>query len=98
MKVTIELSGAEESQLIAAARQEGIEPAELVRKLVVENLPTGTPDGKPTDPTLALFAQWEREDDQMTPDEIEAARQEFEQFKQGINAVRAQGGARLIYP
>jgi hypothetical protein len=98
MTVTIELSYEEETRLVAEARREGIDPAELVRKLVVAHLPIVAQDGKPTDPTLALFAQWEQEDAQMTPEEIDAARQECEQFKQHINAERARAGARLIYP
>jgi hypothetical protein len=65
----------------------------------VENLPTAhaDADAEETDPTLRLFAQWEREDAAMTPDEVEAARREAEEFKASINAERAQAGARLIY-
>jgi hypothetical protein len=98
MTVTIELNGDEAARLTAAARHEGVELAELARKLVVEHLPTVTQDGEVTDPTLALFARWDREDAQMTPEEIEEARREFEEFKQNINAERERAGARLIYP
>jgi hypothetical protein len=98
MTVTIELDDAEETLLMAAARREGIEPAELLRKLVITHLPSRAQDDEPTAPTLALFAQWDQEDAQMTPEEIAAERREFEQFKQSINAERARTGARLIYP
>src|SRR5437016_14666341 len=98
MTLTLELDPNEEVRLAAAARQEGLAPAELARRLVVEHLPSVTENSEEEDPTLALFAQWEKEDAQMTPAEIEEARREFEEFKQGINAERARAGARLIYP
>jgi hypothetical protein len=96
MTLTIELNLDEEARLAAAANQEGLDPAELARKLVVQNLPSVL-QNEEEDPTLALFAQWDREDSQMTPAEIEEARREFEEFKQNINAERARAGARLIY-
>lgn len=98
MTVTIELSREEETRLVAAARQEGLAPAELVRKLVVAHLPSVDGGGQPADPTLALFARWEQEEAQMTPEEIDEARRECEQFKQNINAERARAGARPIFP
>jgi hypothetical protein len=72
--------------------------AELARKLVVEHLPTVTQVIEATDSTLALFAQWDRVDAQMTPEELEEARREFEEFKKNINAERKRAGARPIYP
>lgn len=96
MTLTIELNTDEEARLAEVARQKGLAPAELARRLVLEHLPT-----RPTteeDPTLALFAQWEREDAQMTPEEIEVKQRQFEEFKQNINAERARAGSRIIYP
>jgi hypothetical protein len=98
MTLSIELEPDEEARLAAAARREGLEPAELVRKLMIEHLPPVTPTEEDEDPTLALFAQWDREDAQMTPAEVEAARREFEEFKQNIDAERRRAGARIIYP
>src|SRR5262245_64571656 len=98
MTVTIEFNPDELARLAAAARQESLGLAELARKLVLEHLPPGADGGEPEDPTLALFAQWDREDAQMTTEEMEEARREFEEFKEGINAERARAGARLIYP
>jgi hypothetical protein len=98
MTLTIQLEPDEEARLAAAARREGLDPASLVRKLMIEHLPPVTQSVEEEDPTLALFAQWDREDAQMTPEEIEAARREFEEFKQNINAERTRSGARLIYP
>jgi len=98
MTMTIELNSDEEVRLAAAARQEGLAPAELARRLVVEHLPSVSENAEEEDPTLALFAQWEKEDAQMTPADVEEAQREFEKFKQNINDERARVGARLIYP
>jgi hypothetical protein len=98
MTLTIQLNADEEARLAAAARHEGLDPAELARRLVVEHLPSITVGGREEDPTLALFAQWEAEDARMTPAEMEAARREFEEFKQNINVEWARAGARVIYP
>ena len=97
MALTIHLTAAEEARLETAARREGLDPAELARKLVIERLPSTIPDEE-EDPTLALFAQWDREDAAMTPEEIEEAKREAEEFKRNINAERARAGARIMYP
>jgi hypothetical protein len=97
MTLTIELTPREEARLVAAARRAGLEPQALARKLVTQGLPD--PDQHPaTDPTLALFAQWDEEDAAMTPEEAEAARRDFEEFKQNLNDERARAGARIMFP
>ena len=68
------------------------------QKLVIEHLPPVSPDGEDQDPTLALFARWDKEDAQMTPEDVEEARREFEEFKQNINAERSRAGSRILYP
>jgi hypothetical protein len=97
MTLTIELTPTEEAQLTAAARQAGIPPTELARKLVTEHLPAVTPD-IPEDPTLALFAQWDADDAQMTPEEVTEAQRDYTEFTRRMNAERARAGARLLYP
>ena len=97
MTLTIELTPTEEARLTAAARQAGLEPAELARKLVAEHLPLVTPV-IPEDPTLALFAQWDTDDAQMTPEDIAEAQRDYDAFTQRINAERARAGARILYP
>ena len=98
MTLTIDLSREEESQLVAAATVEGVPPADLARRLLTEHLPRKTSDSPEQDPTLALFAQWDREDAAMTSEQVAEARGEFEEFKQNINAERRRAGARIIYP
>ena len=96
MTLVIELSPEEEARLAAAAEREGLLPSELARKLVTQNLPP-TPPGGAEDPTLALFAQWEKEDANMTPEEIEQERRLWEEFKANINAERDRAGARRVF-
>lgn len=97
MTLTIELTPLEEAQLTAAARQAGLDPAELARKLVTARLPPATPD-TPEDPTLALFAQWDADDAQMTPEDIAEAQRDYDEFTQQMHAERARAGARVLYP
>ena len=97
MTLTIELTPTEQAQLTAAARQAGLDPAALARKLVTEHLPPVTSD-TPEDPTLALFAQWDADDAQMTPEDIAEAQRDYDAFTQRMNAERARSGARLLYP
>jgi hypothetical protein len=96
MAVTLHLTPSEEARLEAAARQQGLDPAELARKLVIERLPPDTSDEE--DPTIALFARWDQEDAAMTPEEIEEAKREAEEFKRNINTERARAGSRIMYP
>ena len=97
MTLTIELTPIEEAQLTAAACQAGMDPAELARKLVTAHLPPTTPD-TPEDPTLALFAQWDTDDAQMTPEDIAEGQRDYVVFTQQMNTERARVGARILYP
>src|SRR5690348_9844971 len=97
MTLTIRLTPEQEALLEAAARQEGVDSAELVRKLVTEHLSAVTTEEPEPDPTLALFAQWEREDANMTPEEIAKENRDWEAFKANINAERDRAGARRVF-
>lgn len=97
MPLTIELTPAEEAQLLAAAHQVGLTPAELDRQLVRTHVPDVLAP-PPEDPTLALFAQWDAEDAQMTPEEMAAAQRDCQEFIRHMNAERAKVGARILYP
>ena len=96
MTLIINLTPAEEAQIQAAAEQKGTSPDELVRNLVVDHLPEMLTDSPLSDPTLALFAQWEKEDSQMSPEQIEEERRLWEQFEAGINETRQASGMRLL--
>jgi hypothetical protein len=94
MTLTINLTSTEEQQLRAAAQQEGIAPAELARKLVIEHL-LPAPDENAE--SIALLQSWLEEEATDDPDEIQQAEAELEAFKQAINAERERAGARRIY-
>ena len=96
MTLTIDLTPAEEARLTAAATHEGIPAQELVRRVLAANLPSVQNSGE-TDPTLALFAQWQEEDARMATEEKAEAERDLEEFKQNINAERERAGARLVY-
>ena len=71
---------------MAAASRNGLAPADLVRKLVVEHLPVVPADSMPEDATLALFARWEAEDGTDDSDEIETRTREWEELKTRLDA------------
>ena len=97
MTLTIELTPTAAAQLMAAAQQAGLAPADLVQKLVAEHLPSIMPK-LPEDPTLALFAQWDTEDAQMTPEEVTETQRDYNEFTRRMNAERARAEAWLLYP
>lgn len=65
MNLIIDLTASEEAEISAAAKQNGMAPADLVKKLVKDHLPTATPNVS----TQELFAKWAEEDAHMTDEE-----------------------------
>jgi len=94
MTLTIDLTQEEEMRLRAAAQKEGIDPAELVRKLVTEHLPPAQDENAAS---IALLESWLTEDATDDPDEVQQAQEELEAFKRAINAERERAGARRRY-
>ncbi len=99
MTLTIDLTPAEAARLAAAARREGIAPAEAARKLVTKHLP---PDEREVDTrnaaSIALLQFWLAEDVTDDPVEIRQAEEELAEFKRSMNANRAATGEGLLYP
>lgn len=109
MKLTIELSPAQEARLFAAARREGTDLPSLAQKLLTDHLPeietdaTKTPKansaiGVENAAAIALLDSWLAQDATDDPEEIRQAEEEFEQFKSDMNANRAATGERLVFP
>lgn len=97
MTVTIRPTPAEEARLFTIAQQAGLAPDALAHQILVEQLDAMAP--RPTDdPTLALFAQWDAEDAQMTAEELAEAQKAYTTFTQHMNAERERLGARRLYP
>ena len=49
------------------------------------------------DRTHEIFEQWRKEDEALTPEELERERLLWEQFVENINAERDRAGSRRIY-
>jgi hypothetical protein len=97
MNLIIDLNPIEEARISAAARQIGLAPADYVKKLVNEHMPSIVETKTENDPTLALFAQWDKEDAQMTSEEVEQENRTWEEFKTNINTERKRSGAREVF-
>ncbi len=100
MTLTLDFSQQEEERLTAAARQQGVDPAELARQLVTENLPPLPIEEVDSQnaAAISLLQSWlhdEKTDDQVL---IHRAEEELEEFKQRLNANRAETGERLLFP
>lgn len=97
MTLIIDLTPTEEACLTAAAQEVGLAPAELAKKLLTNQLPGLAAKGAEVDPTLALFARWEREDAGMTPEEVAEEERQWKEFKGNLNAERNRAGARRLF-
>jgi hypothetical protein len=94
MTLTIELTPEEEARLQAAAREQGLEPAECAHRLLTEHLPAVDPE----DRTLELFAAWDAEDATDDPEEIQRRNREWEELKAQMNETRTQLGMEPLFP
>jgi hypothetical protein len=90
MTLTVELTPNEECR-VREAKARGIDVQALL-KGVIASLPEPA-----VDRTNELFAQWEAEDANMTPEEMAAEQAEWEAFKANVNATRGETGERPIF-
>ena len=98
--MTLNVSPHAEARLFDFARQESIEPAALVEKMVHAYRPTKqtapiyTADNDPLMAQLAaLIAQAPTD-----PAELQEAEEDLKDFMRNMNAPRRETGARLLYP
>jgi hypothetical protein len=96
MTLTIQLDEVEQARLDAAAKQEGMAPAELARKVLTDHLPPLATHGEREDPTLTLFRQWEEEGAARTPEEALRENELWEEFQSNVNETRAALGMREL--
>ena len=96
MTLTIELTEAEQARLTAVAKQEGLRPEELARKVLTDYLPSVTEAPLHEDPTLALFREWEEEGAARTAEEAEQENELWEKFQANVNETRAALGMRKL--
>ena len=93
MTLTLELTPQEERRL-EAARAKGIDVLTMLKGFIA-SLPDAPKIEQ--DQTSELFAQWDREDAEMTPSEIAAAQAEWEETKDSLNAARALSGEEPLF-
>ena len=109
MTLTIELTPQEEAWLHDQATKYGLQPAEIVKRLVDERLPRRNASSPPPEPetravdaenaaTIALLDSWLREDATDDPEEIRKAEEDLREFKRNMNAPRKENGERLLFP
>lgn len=96
MTLNIELTPRQEAHLTAVAQRERVAPTEILKRLLTEHLPPEPQEDKP-DTMLALFAQWDNEDQRMTTAEIAEEIRTWEEFKININTERDRAGARKAF-
>lgn len=105
MLLTISLTSDQEAQLRSAAAAEGIEPPELIQKLVSESLPARmrqtsahvSADARRR-AAMELLQSWLDEEATSDPDEIRQAEQELEEFKRAMNASRTDSADTAVFP
>ncbi len=90
------LNPVEEARISAAAKLEGLAP-ESVRRIVHDRLEPVEAGDIETDPLVALFAQWDQEDSEMTTEEVELENQSWNELKAEVNAIRILSGARPAF-
>ena len=100
MTLNINFTPQEEAWIHAEAVQQGLHPAEVVRKLVDERLPgyAAPVIDAQSAAAIALLDSWIAEGVAANPDTRREAERELEEFKRNMNANRAATGERLVYP
>jgi len=100
MTITIDFGPQVEAQLLAIAKQNGIAPAEVVKKLVTGDLPSIQLESGISQrnmAAIALLQSWRHQDATDDPELIRQAEQELNEFKCNINANREISGERPVY-
>ena len=108
MTLQIDVTPREEAWLADQAAQQGLPPAEIVKRLIDAQLPPVTPqeDAEQAAPVLyaksvaaiALLDTWIAEGNAADAETKQQAEQELEEFKRNMNANRAATGERLVFP
>jgi hypothetical protein len=98
--MTLNLSPQVEAKLFDCAKQEGIDPAELVEKMVKAYSPAApasvvyTADNDPLMARLEARIAMAPTD----PETVREAEEDVNEFMRNMNASRKEIGARLLYP
>ena len=108
MTLNIDFTPLEEAWLTAQAAQQGLPPAEIIKRLIDAQLPATTPQEASAQPgvaidaksaaAIALLDSWIAEGTAADAETRRHAEQQLEEFKGNMNANRAATGERLVYP
>jgi hypothetical protein len=109
MTLNIDFTPQETAWLNAQAQQQGLPPAEIIKRLIDAQVATtpappapATLAKPPLDPeqeaAIALLDSWIAEGLAADPQTRRQAEEELEEFKRNMNANRAATGERLVYP
>ena len=89
-----------EDQISSIARQIGIAPAEVVKRVVAGTLPALPPPSIVSERNKAAIAalrSWRDQDATDDPEEIRKAEAELAEFKRNIDANRTETGDHPVY-
>ncbi|MCW3059785.1 MAG: hypothetical protein JWQ02_1606 [Capsulimonas sp.] len=98
MVLTITLTPSEEARLNDMAGRDGIEPADLARKLVTDQLPPAASNAQDNLAAINLLQSWLQADGPTEPEQIMEAERELQEFKRNLNANREATGERVLFP
>jgi hypothetical protein len=109
MTVTIDFNPQEEAWLNAQTQRQGLSPAEVIRKLVDQHIPTLNGTHEMTEEkasvisarsaaAIAFLNRKMQEDATGDPEEIRKSEEEFEELQRNLNANRDATGERRVFP
>ncbi|MDQ2732760.1 MAG: hypothetical protein M3Y56_13965 [Armatimonadota bacterium] len=99
--ITLDLTPTEEAHLSTVAWQNGLAPAEYIKKLVQEHLPpvevTAQQEEERKAAAIALLQSW-IEAAPTDPEEIRQAEVDVKELMDNLNRNRVESGERPLYP
>lgn len=99
--IALDLTPTEEAQILTVARQTGLAPAEYVKKLVQEHLPSVQTAPPPLTEkkaaAIALLESWIAAAP-TDPEDIHQAEADLNEFMENLNRNRIESGERPLFP
>lgn len=101
--ITLDLTPTEEAEITTIARQTGLAPADYLKRLVKEHLPSPSAAPAPAidEENAAAIAQlqaWKKEEASNNPDEIRQAEADLNELILNLNRNRIESGERPLLP
>lgn len=101
--ISLYFSPTEEVRISTVARQIGLAPADYIKKLVAEHLPTVPTESTPAIDSenaaaIVLLQSWMKEEATDDPEEILQAEEDLNELLQNLNKNRIESGERPLFP